>query len=106
MRFCKEHWDQLRGAIKLRGLGHRVLKGPPKTVEEATSDPLIVAHNDVLAAAIDRLGGERMKAAGKEECPVCMMDDGGVINRVADHVARIFKEPTVTLDPRVAEILQ
>lgn len=84
MKFCKPHWEQLRNAINDRGLTDLV----PKTGEEAiervkkqqanggkitpeTYDPLITAHNMIVANAL-KAGGIYMLEG--DFCPLCELD--------------------------------
>lgn len=85
MRMCQRHWDALRAAIDARGLGRFVaangrdatarmkaeLEG---TAEPDDFEPLLGAHNLILARALESLGLYVMRpaeAGGAEPCPAC-----------------------------------
>ena len=75
--FCRPHWDQLRNAIKARGLWdlvstsgeqarERLAHPGPETLD--SFDPLIAAHNLITNNALELLG----PFTG---CPVCAVLD-------------------------------
>jgi hypothetical protein len=82
MKFCTPHWDQLKEAIRIRGLMHLVassgeaafertvaeLKGEETT---ANYDPLMTATYMIYGRAID-CGGLYLLAG--DFCPLCELD--------------------------------
>jgi len=84
MKMCMDHWDELRAAIKERGLDHFV-SGSGKELAERTVgalggddsvdvfDPLMSANimivgNAMNAAGFGILGNDK---SGNEICPIC-----------------------------------
>jgi hypothetical protein len=91
MKFCQTHWDQLKQAVKAKGLfdlvstdGKEVmqkvvgeLEGAKPTLENF--DPLLAANNLIWANAI-KCGGLYLLGRdekGNEYCPVCEADKHG-----------------------------
>lgn len=84
MKYCNHHWTMLRIAIDVRGLTHLVARDGAEAVKRLKSeadgtatpftyDPLMAAHNMVIARAL-KLGGIGMLGTapdGGEYCPVC-----------------------------------
>lgn len=79
MQFCQPHWDKLRAAIAERGLSHRIAQdgraaaGRMKaefegTATDRTYDPLMDAHNMIVARALE-LGGLYLMTG--DYCPIC-----------------------------------
>lgn len=79
MQFCKVHWEQLRTAIKERGLDHLVSKSGEEAVQRMVEeiegvesnnnfDPLIAAHNMILDRAL-QMGGLYLFSG--DYCPIC-----------------------------------
>lgn len=87
MKFCMPHWEELRAAIKARGLDSLVSKGGEQAIAKLTSeldkgeatkdtfDPLMGAHNAILTRALDMVGLELMSPNedGSERCPLCFL---------------------------------
>lgn len=121
MRFCLDHWQQLREAIAARGLEHLVAGDGQSAAANLASavesgatvanfDPLIYAHNSILANAIhlaglavlvhDENGAERcplcfLTAAHRAQCtdPACRVSDfDHWIGRAADDAQRTWAE--------------
>ena len=78
MKFCQPHWDALREAIELRGLGHLIAangrEAAARTVADLTGDddlanydPLMDVHWMIASRAMCVFGIAAL-AAG---CPVC-----------------------------------
>ena len=62
---CQKHWDELRKAIKEKGMEHLVSKDAKKAVDRlkkqlgkqpVINDPLMEAHNAIVSAAIKQGG--------------------------------------------------
>lgn len=84
MKFCQSHWDKLRAAIELRGIGHLGAQSGPEAVErakqelagaatDATYDPLMSCHWMITGRALE-MGGLYLMGPtpdGGEYCPVC-----------------------------------
>lgn len=82
MQFCKEHWERLREAINNKGLGHLVSNSGKELFERTTKelhggvsipDPLFMAHNMIISAALNDGGLEIMMPDenGNKKCPLC-----------------------------------
>jgi hypothetical protein len=84
MKFCESHWTALRAAIDARGLTPFVPQGGEQAAQRmaasltgdasrAAFDPLMAAHNAILANALRVLGLGLMVARpeGGEYCPLC-----------------------------------
>lgn len=79
MKFCQAHWDQLRDAIKTRGIWPLVARNGMEAAErfveelegkasDASWDPLMAAHWAIGGRATEILG---LYIFGTEVCPVC-----------------------------------
>lgn len=83
MKFCTKHWERLRQAIDERGLtsfvAHTEADVARKTaagVSAATAfDPLLGAHNAIVANALHAVGMEllTLRPDGSEWCPICFL---------------------------------
>lgn len=78
MKMCKTHWDALRAAIDACGLNKLVSKSGDEVVRrmvQGGSDPLMDAHNLILANALDKGGLAILmdNEDGTERCPVCYL---------------------------------
>ena len=84
MRFCDTHWEEIRHEIETRGLNQFIAKSGEealaRTVAElkdgyskATFEPLMYAHNAIVANAMEIFGMEIMEdnADGSSRCPLC-----------------------------------
>lgn len=87
MKFCTAHWESLKENIKARGLwefvskdgeeaGKKMLakqeandKDEPPTA--ASFDPLLLAHNNIIAAFVRDIG---LDAFAGEKCPICEIE--------------------------------
>lgn len=89
MRFCKDHWDKLRTAIKNRGLDHLGAKTTEQLHADMVDqlrgsqtdyDPLMDCYWMISNRAIE-MGGLYMmtvKENGEHYCPVCeAIEKGG-----------------------------
>lgn len=95
MKFCQNHWDKLRAAIKARGLIEFValdgkeaatqmigeLKGEAKT--RKNFDPLMASHWAIANNAMDAAGRMGVNPLGmlmhdpehpERECPICFLN--------------------------------
>lgn len=104
MKFCQDHWDRLREAIKERGLGEYIAEGgheaasrmagqvDARKVTKANFEPLMGAHNAILSNAMGLVGLEVFAdgAGGPHLCPICYLNE--------TH-ARECKDPKCTLGP-------
>lgn len=87
MKFCQEHWKQLRKAIDDNGLGHLVAKDGEQAVKDLVEqaklgvtpdnfDPLMFAHNIIFAKIIEHSGLTYfMPDAPHNGCPMCEPDE-------------------------------
>lgn len=83
MKFCIEHWSKLRAALTSRGLDRFIAKDGEEAARrlgraksEADSfEPLMGAHNAIVANALDSLGLGLLMADenGNDRCPICSM---------------------------------
>lgn len=85
MKFCDKHWEQLRQAIKDKGMWSLVSKSEGEAVQEIVNelhgrvhkyDPLMTAHTAIVAAAL-KDGGLYLLSTdedGKAYCPLCEGD--------------------------------
>jgi hypothetical protein len=84
VNLCQKHWDELKQAIKDRGLFHLV----PSTMEEAAQnavaslegqegrfDPLMGASNTIFKNAFHAIGLPLLEPgdSGKPPCPICFL---------------------------------
>ncbi len=95
MRFCPDHWERLREAIKARGLyalvadsGEQAAKNLVSELADGSTidnfDPLMGAHNAIVAQAMDIIPGQykqnpMMLFADPDEhpewaCPICALN--------------------------------
>lgn len=86
MRMCADHWAKLKAALEARGLGDLMAKSQEdvqRRMEAAmvqgdpakSFEPLLGAHNAILANALDTVGMQLMEpnADGSERCPICFL---------------------------------
>lgn len=89
MRFCSDHWATLKDAIRERGLydlvasdGTQAAKNMAAEMTEGPAitnfDPLMTAHNAILANAMDAAGLAIMaqNEDGSDRCPLCYLNTG------------------------------
>lgn len=89
MRMCMPHWNELKEAIRVRGLYKFVSKSGTEAVQrlargdehpEETPDPLMDANMRITMMALDQ-GGVTLMAPnddGSERCPLCEVERCGV----------------------------
>src|ERR1044071_1245799 len=78
VRMCQSHWDKLREALKVRGLDGMVANDgapPARDLAEGRPDPLMSAHNAIVANAMTRAWLAIMSNIddGSERCPICFL---------------------------------
>lgn len=89
MRFCENHWAELRQAIADRGLAkftspdgaeaaRRLVAGASGSDARSAFDPLMGAHNAIVANALEWSGLTLMlpNDDGSERCPLCFLIAG------------------------------
>lgn len=72
MKFCQDHWDELKDEVKKHGLWHLVPRTGAEAAERARSggfDPLLASHNVMIQTMMNAFGPEIMTLGDK--CPVC-----------------------------------
>lgn len=95
MKFCQTHWDALKRAIAARGLGDLIAESGDAAATKLQSqaitkrrtlknfEPLIEAHNTIIAHTIDLLSANQINPmpllTGIEgqpelECPICYLN--------------------------------
>lgn len=95
MKFCSDHWEQLRVAIRSRGLDALVAESGAQAARNLTSeasegatidnfDPLMGAHNYIMGNAMDTISdvyrqNSLMLFADENEhpewaCPICALN--------------------------------
>jgi len=75
MKMCPTCWSSLKKAIEERGLGQFVAKSSEALAEKLTTvefEPLMGAHNALVANALDAGGLELLAHEG---CPLCFLID-------------------------------
>ncbi len=87
MKFCQPHWEQLKNAIKVRGLFDFVSSSGMEAVTKTSADqskaenfePLMGSHNMIVANALQAGGLYMMgtKEDGTPYCPVCEAEKHG-----------------------------
>lgn len=85
MQFCKDHWIQLKDAIRRKGMGHLIARSGEELAnrmkkeaagELVISDPLIIAHNQISAHALEKSPYLMfLKEDGSHWCPLCDVRD-------------------------------
>lgn len=78
MKFCTDHWQKLRAAIEARGLTRFVAKDGKHAAAQFVAgkpDPLMDAHNRIVAHALDCRGIALMmpNEDGSDRCPLCFI---------------------------------
>lgn len=87
MKMCQPHWDQIREAIRVRGLSHLGASSGIEALERLndelagratpdTYDPLMDANNMIWSKALEFGGLYLMgqKDDGSQYCPLCEVD--------------------------------
>ena len=83
MKFCQPHWDDLRVAIRDRGLEQLVARSGAAAAKrlasevqgratDATYDPLMAAHNLILGNGLRVFGAGLMFG---DRCPLCTQQE-------------------------------
>ena len=75
---CKPHWDELREAIRARGIYDMVSANGPELAERLQAgkfDPLMSAHMAIVTNAMQVVGLDIManNEDGSERCPLCYL---------------------------------
>jgi hypothetical protein len=81
MKMCLDHWNKLRAAIDAHGLTPLVSQGGKSAVMKMVDalkhgpnihnfDPLMSAHNQIVAHAVEVGGIEMLQIEG---CPICFL---------------------------------
>lgn len=87
MRFCQEHWEELKAAVSRYGMDHLVAENGQQAtahqVRELTGEntlvdfePLLGSHNVLVNTALHLFGLSVLNPDGPDEghhCPVCML---------------------------------
>jgi hypothetical protein len=86
MRFCQEHWTKLKALLDDRGLTRFIADGGKEAVRRLVSgleaaddaksfEPLMGAHNAIVANAMDAVWLEVMAPNddSSDRCPVCFL---------------------------------
>lgn len=83
MKFCADHWSQLRAAVDARGLTPFVAHGGEEAARRlveggegrSSFDPLMGAHNAILSNALRTAGLDLMQAGADSAdlCPLCYL---------------------------------
>jgi predicted dienelactone hydrolase len=109
MKFCTPHWEQLKQAIKGKGLWDMVSADGKEAVQKLTApqtretfDPLIAAHNMIINASLEMVGPAALfgeETAEKHNCPLCVAAEAAArhlpehwIAGASRDVARIAEE--------------
>lgn len=79
MKFCNPHWEELREAIKSKGMWDLVSRNGEEAVKRLSDedkkpesfDPLMSAHNMILGNAL-KAGGLYLLQG--DYCPLCELD--------------------------------
>lgn len=86
MKMCMNHWEKLREAVKARGLDALVADSAEKVARNLVSeledgqtldnfDPLMGAHNAILANSMDALGPAARTLFTGDYCPLCVLNE-------------------------------
>lgn len=95
MKFCQPHWDDLKTAIKDRGLWHlvaadgraamdRAIDEMNRTATDKAYDPLMAAHWSICGQAMKQGGLYLMSG---DYCPLCELEkhtEAGMAKRWVD----------------------
>lgn len=91
MRFCLDHWTQLREAVDRAGLGEFVASSGEEVALRMRGegfDPLMGAHMAIIGALANMANGGIIAVMQLEGCPVCEAD--------AAHQATCQDQPCTT----------
>lgn len=94
MKWCQNHWDELKNAIKQKGLYHLVAKNGEEVIDRVTAElrgEETLANYDPLMSAFWMINGRATEIGGiyllmGEYCPLCELDkhaknpDGSELN--------------------------
>lgn len=125
MKFCMKHWDELRQAMKDRGMWHLVASSGEKAAEQLENqletgtrahnfDPLMAAHNSIVEHSIEAAGLAIMvnNEDGSERCPLCYVQDNCGCKKLECHflnwvpeVADVMKDEAIRLGLMPAAVL-
>lgn len=83
MKFCQDHWTNLRKAIDDRGLTHLVAQGAEEAADRTiaelqgrsnldTWDPLMSAYWNLSSKVLERVG---LAALAEDFCPMCAVQE-------------------------------
>lgn len=101
MKFCQDHWDELREKIIENGLGHLISKSGEEAMAKLRPDrnfifpdPLLDAHNRLIGRAMEAFGLWIMSPddAGNERCPMCELNKTASVNMVPPVPYKTFSE--------------
>lgn len=81
MKFCSNHWTELKAAISEKGLDDLIAKNGEEAAKRMVSeldggvsrsnfDPLMAAHNAIVSNAIESAG---LQILAQEGCPLCLL---------------------------------
>lgn len=78
MRFCADHWADLKAKVDAAGLSAFISNGGEEAVRRMTEDdfdPLMGAHNAIVGNAISTAGLAIMmpNEDGSDRCPLCFL---------------------------------
>lgn len=89
MKFCENHWEELRVAIEAQGLGQFISKSGEDAMKRMAAeetegstrtnfDPLMFAHNAIVSNSLSSvgLGLFNPNDDGSERCPLCTLING------------------------------
>lgn len=109
MKFCQDHWNNLREAISARGLDHLVARSGEEAIQraeqeinntatDANYDPLMSAHWMIMGNALQGSGLYLMTG---DYCPLCEVNKYGGsdqewIDGATDAVLEYCKENYLT----------
>ena len=110
MQFCQPHWAALKKAIADRGLDHLQVHSGVEAAKLTESqmkggltrenfEPLLAAHNMIVANALDAVGISlmRLKPDGSDPCPICELKAEEWIDKAADGVKRYYDRHVLQL---------
>ena len=108
MKICQPHWDRLRKALDVRGIGHLGAKSSGEAMRNVVTelegreaendfDPMMACNNMIWSAGMRDIGLSIManNEDGSEKCPICeraKMTEEAWIAGPADEALKIAKE--------------
>lgn len=115
MKVCPSHWAKLRRAIDARGMTPLVARNGSEALErsveelrgeaaEPSLDPLMAAHNMIVAAVIQRVG---LQLFVGDQCPVCVgiKTNEGVIDPELERAYTAEEEESYWIDGPAGAVL-